>query len=345
MRKGIKPFFLSLFFLTCLANATVCVAQNAGAITTKRVVLRSDSSGRSQRVALLQPNTKVTLLSPTPTNQYYHVRTVANQQGWVIASGLQVSTAKAKAKRSLVRRPASVELEQHRPGAAAAMCQPDLASCPVTGCAAPDSPHGLVNQLKRRVPTATSGTMLTFDDFSSLQDQASSLVGVDQELTADQRATLTGLTVASGTVSEGDVVALLGFLVGVPHPNTGESVNCNLKGESNNDFHIPMSNDPSNSDFQGIVVEMIPQNRLDGWTLANLTQTESGQQLVLVTGALFYDNLHKVNGDPNNPERGQPHRFSLWEIHPVTAFLVCQKLDNSCDPAQAGDWAPLGSGQ
>ena len=135
----------------------------------------------------------------------------------------------------------------------------------------------------------------------------------------------------------------MGYLVGTPHPNTGESVNCNLRGAANNDFHIPISNDPGNTDFQGIVVEMIPQNRPDEWSLANLTTVETNQQLVMVTGQLFYDNLHHVNGDANSPKGGQPHRFALWEVHPLTQFMVCTKPDNSCDPNQAEDWIALGS--
>ena len=213
------------------------------------------------------------------------------------------------------------------------MCQPDLASCPPAGCAAPDSPHGLANRLKRTVPTGATTIMLTFDDFASLQQQADNLVGEDEELTAEQRARLESLTVSHGNVAEGDVVSLVGYLVGTPHPNTLESVNCNLKQEQNNDFHIPISNAPNNSDFDGIVIEMIPQNRPNTWNLANLTQVENNQQLVMVSGGLFYDNFHRVNGDPNNPQSGQPHRFALWEVHPVTHFVVCRKMDNSCDPS------------
>jgi hypothetical protein len=56
---------------------------------------------------------------------------------------------------------------------------------------------------------------------------------------------------------------------------------------------------------------------------------------------LIYDNLHLVNSDPGQPKGGQPHRYSLWEIHPVAQFVVCGNLDNTCDPSQPGDWIPL----
>lgn len=309
--------------------------------------LRKTPSLKAVQTGTLKAGAKVTILDPKPSNGFYHVRASKNREGWVWAKGVKLSGGRG-GSRTLARRTQSRELEPHKGviTTTAAACANDLTSCPVTGCASPpDGSHGIMNQLKQTVPSSTSATMLTFDDFAGLQQQADNSVGEDKELTADDRAQLKGLTVSSGQVSEGDLVSLLGYLVGTPHPNTGESVNCNLKGEPNNDYHIPFSNDPNNTDFQGIVVEMIPQNRPAAWNLGNLTQVENNQQLVMVTGGLFYDNLHRVNGDPNNPQSGQPHRFSLWEIHPITQFMVCTKADNSCDPAQAGDWAALGVGQ
>jgi hypothetical protein len=329
---------IALITFVSVSIAMLGFAQTQGK-TTARVNLRSGPSKDSSRVALVEKGSTVTLLQKQADHGFYHVRTVQNQEGWLLA---QYVSLKFPAHRAVVRKPTNFEVEPHRIGMAAAACAPDLASCPANGCAAAGSAHALVNQLKQTTPSGSTPMMLSFDDFANLQQQADNSVGEDKELTAGDRAQLKGLTVAAGQVSEGDLVSVVGYLVGTPHPNTGESVNCNLKGESNNDYHIPMSNDPSNSDFQGIVVEMIPQGRGQNWNLANLTQVESAGQLVMVTGALFYDNMHKVNGDANNPVRGQPARFSLFEVHPLTQFVVCTKADNSCDPAQSGDWAPLG---
>jgi hypothetical protein len=337
MRENLVPCVtvLSLSLgLLLLLGLTFPVPVQSQAVITKSTNLRAAPSKTSPRIVGLEAKEAVTLLDSRPKNGFYHVRVTKTTDGWVWAEGVQT--------RQLVRRPMARELEKVTPGLAAAKCAPDLASCPANGCSAAGSPHALVNELKQTVPTGNAPTLLTFDDFASLQAQADNLVGEDSEIPVDTRSQLTGLNVSAGQVSEGSLVSVLGYLVATPHANTGESVNCNLKGESNNDFHIPMSNDPNNSDYQGIVVEMIPQSRPDVWNLSNLTQVESNQQLVMVTGGLFYDNLHKVNGDPSNPVGGQPRRFSLWEVHPLTAFVVCTKADNSCDPAQPGDWAPLG---
>lgn len=328
----------------CLLVSPVFLSAQKQGTVTHNANLRADASTHNPPIQTLASGTSVVLIDAKQTNGFYHVRVGPKTEGWVWSKSLSFQAKGSMGSRKLVRRPMVVETEKQL-GSTSSACAADLNSCPVSGCAGPDTPHGLANQLKRRVPTGSSTILLTFDDFQALQQQADDLVGENKELTADDRAKLTGLTVSGGQVSEGDVVSVVGYLVGVPHPNTGESVNCNLRGPDNNDFHIPISNDPANSDFQGIVVEMIPQNRPDTWTLANLTQVENSAQLVMVTGPLFYDNFHFVNGDPSSPRRGQPHRFSLWEVHSIMQFSVCSKSDNSCDPSQATDWTPLGTSQ
>src|SRR5262249_14374045 len=133
-----------------------------------------------------------------------------------------------------------------------------------------------------------------------------------------------------------------------PHANTGESVNCNLHGDENNDFHIPVSEEPQSSfsslpeaEFSAVVVEMIPQDRPDGWSVAQLDAQRDAGRLVLVTGQLFYDHLHPPNRDAQHPLKSQPRRFALWEVHPVSSFKVCMLPDNACSPDKPDGWVPL----
>jgi len=219
-------------------------------------------------------------------------------------------------------------------------CVTGLDSCPITGCASADDPdEQLVNETKRHLPTATAAKVLTLNDFTTLQNQADSTVGEKQPLDASARAQLQNILVSSGqTVSEGDLVQVDGFLVGKPHPNTGESVNCNLTGAANNDFHIPFADDPDKSPFEGIVVEMIPQNRPAAWTVKNLSKVENARFKVRVTGQLMYDNMHEVNGSQDEPLNGQPPRFSLFEVHPIVTFSVCPQADGACG---SNDWISL----
>ena len=228
-------------------------------------------------------------------------------------------------------------------------CKATLGACPASGCELPSSPHGLMNRLKRTVPQGQTPMIATLDDFEALQEHADNLLlpkSQKVDLTAAQRAKLKNLAVPSGaTVSEGSFVEVQAFIVGLPNrpsANTsGESVNCRLKRKENNDLHIPIARRWTHSEFQAVIVEMIPQHRPDGWSLDRLhAVAEQGRQ-VRVRGGLFYDNEHPVNDDPDNPKGGQPKRFSLWEVHPITEFLVCKTAKKACDRGDESLWQKI----
>jgi len=216
-----------------------------------------------------------------------------------------------------------------------------LPSCPEYGCAGEDTPDGLSNILKRTTPSGSKPRVLTVDDFGTLQEEATKRVGDKKAaLSASQRQKLHGLPMHDGKISEGDLVAVAGFIVGDPHPNTGESVNCNLHGASNNDIHITIASEAGSDEMDGFVVEMIPENRPDAWTKVALEDVEHSEQQVRVVGQLFYDSKHHVNDDPDNPSGGDPKRMSLFEVHPITKFLVCDRA-KKCDPTNEAGWTKL----
>jgi hypothetical protein len=225
-------------------------------------------------------------------------------------------------------------------------CAATLLACPEAGCAHDGTSDAVTNELKRRVPAAGTPRTLTLDDFKRLQDDEIAAFGDDKIEPAEAERTqgLSNLKVAGGRVSEGDLVQVVGFLVGKPHANSGESVNCKLTGSTNNDFHLTIADDPTADEFSGIVVEMTPQVRPKTWTLRRVSDAQKLARPVLVVGQLFYDNKHHVNDDPENPSGGDPKRFSLFEVHPVTQFFVCRTTDQ-CDPARAADWTPLEQAQ
>lgn len=224
-------------------------------------------------------------------------------------------------------------------------CSTDLDGCPVNGCATAQSKRALFNATKRRLPSATAApASVDFADLGKLQSRADNLVGSGSELSAADRALLKNLIVKSGTVKEGSKVQITGFLATgplKPHPNTGESVNCRLKKPPENDFHISLVEAKQGTEFEGIVVEMIPQKRPAGWTLEKLESLRQSRQRVLVIGALFYDNDHVVNDDRDNELSGQPRRMALWEVHPIASFLVCKDANGNCDPSKPADWTKL----
>jgi hypothetical protein len=211
-----------------------------------------------------------------------------------------------------------------------------LAACPAWGAEERATPRGLLNEVKRRLPNGTSPALLDFGDVTSLQQQSDARVrtGKDAPIMARERARLRTFTLGDRHVGEGDLVAMTGFLVGKPEANVGESVNCYLRGPSNNDFHIAFGATPQASAREAIVAEMIPQDRPKAWTLGRLRRVAAERRRVLIVGQLMLDSIHAPGDEP---------RASLWEIHPVTRFLVCTRDANDCDPNRDEQWQPLES--
>lgn len=224
-------------------------------------------------------------------------------------------------------------------------CFKPLSSCPLRGCAKEDAPDSFSNILKHNLEPSGDVKTLTFKDFESLQAQVETKFGGHYStLTKPDRARLRKLTTSAGQVGEGNLVRIIGFIAvqpstSEPHANeSGESVNCRLTGGGNNDFHISLTPKPDGSEFDGIVVEMIPQQRNQDWTTGRLKKAQQEHRAVRVRGQLFFDNHHKVNSDPAQKITNQPKRMSLWEVHPVTEFDVCTKA--SCE-ANGSGWTPL----
>jgi SH3 domain-containing protein len=223
-------------------------------------------------------------------------------------------------------------------------CADDLEHCLAIGCATGDSDaekeHALFNTIKHG-PGSEPPARLTLASFGTLQTRAAALVGEGAELTSDERESIGKLKVGSVTTGEGHLASVTGFIVGKPHPNTGESVNCNRTEPENNDIHINVAPSAASTPFESIVVETIPQGRNPGWTKAKLAKVEKAKQRVMVTGQLFYDNAHRVRKNASTPGlTSEPQRFSLWEVHPISEFLVCTKK-TACSPTVKSQWTKL----
>jgi len=316
-------FTLTIFWCGIATAQTATVAKN--------VNLRADPSTNNPPIRLLAAGERVTLMAPTPTDGFYHVRSSDGTEGWTWSKNVRVTATPSAAAGAPAGHPVFTTLE----------------ACPPQGTEPADSPHGLFNEAKRHTPTGTTPAVLTFDDFRALEQQAESRVasGKGSNLSAADRAKIQHLTIHGQQVGEGDLVAVVGFVIGSPHANTGESVNCGLKNSANNDFHIPFGRAAHQSPYEGLVVEMIPQHRPTAWTLAKLKALSTSGQEVMAVGQLFFDNEHEVNATPppagQTDKTGNPPRFALWEVHPITAFMICQRSDNACDPNQPSQWKPL----
>lgn len=91
------------------------------------------------------------------------------------------------------------------------------------------------------------------------------------------------------------------------------------------------------SEFRGIVVEMMPQDRPANWNIDALKRLQKDVVQVRVDGGLSDDKVHFVIDDAAYPIDVEPDRMALWEIHPITRFVVCRK--EQCDPERDEDWS------
>lgn len=329
MKKKLLPCLVLLLMTT-----PVVLAQEQEGIdilpgTVRRATaVRQKPAANQPIIKQLAANGTVRVLSPEPRNGFWRVILEGGRQGYVPATDIELP-----------------QIDAAPPTAAAASppCAPSLDECEVNGCAAADSKRGLFNKAKNHQPTGTNARTLNFADMKSLQQQADTVVEQGTELNQEQRDSLSNFTVSTGKVSEGRLVKLAGFIAkGLdPHANKSESVNCRLKTPLNNDFHITLALKSSHTEFQGVVVEMIPHDRPAEWTIEKLKKVKQNKLLVMAIGNLFYDNDHVVNADPTDDLAGQPKRFSLWEVHPITKFFVCQKPNNACSLTNTGQWTKL----
>jgi hypothetical protein len=330
--------FLTGVALVLVWSATAAAQQ---AVVSRNVNLRPTPSNAQPEIKLLLPPEALTLLEPNPTGGYYHVQSSAGP-GWVWGRNIKFPPPGAASPTTFGAPPAP-------PPPAAPAYAITHPACPPVGkyinkatgqlmLYSATSDGGLRDMAKRHLPTGTTPKTLTFADFVALQQDVDTLTGKDAvhhtvAFTPD-RTKLRNLQTASGAVSEGDLVQVAGYVRDARQGSVAEAVNC--AGTDGRDVHINAGPTKTSSPYAGIVTEMIPQLPQTAWTYPNATRLIDGQTQVLVVGGLTYDNEHQVNKDAANPVGGSPQRMSLWEIHPITAFYVCQVA--TCDPSQHTQW-------
>src|SRR5271165_3837579 len=164
-------------------------------------------------------------------------------------------------------------------------------------------------------------------------------------------------------IGEGSIYGVVGYLYDVV-PEGKESSNCQLDKDpappyfENVDFHIFIGFDPAVAEklrdgkaapsadkHKAMIVEMTPHYRdafHEEWT-ADALKALKGQQ-VKVLGQLMVDNEHYVSGQDCglDPSKSACWRASVWELHPVTDFRVCESGD--CTATSTAGWSPVGEG-
>jgi len=221
-----------------------------------------------------------------------------------------------------------------------------------TGCT--DSAHkydAYLNFLKNQVPGAASPStaFLGGTDFTSLEGQ------IPKSLKSSNHAKSAP---ALANLGEGNIVTVIAFLYFVEdtskgangQPSIGETTNCKLQLPGSYDFHIglgfdpalaqqilknkpqPVFGQPTEMDKTSIVAEMTPHTRRPKWKFARINSLQ-GQQ-VKVVGQVMIDNTHLNTNDDCGfvGAKASCWRSTVWEVHPVTQFYVCNLKNNQvCD--------------
>lgn len=205
-----------------------------------------------------------------------------------------------------------------------------------------------LNFLKNQTPGANlaSAAVLEQSDFQSKEGQIPAVLGKrNHAQLASQFAPL----------GEGNIVTVFAYLYFAEdtrgsgsNPSPGETCNCKLRLAGSYDFHIglgfdknlatqvqqkkvkPSHSQPSELEKTSVVAEMTPHTRRTKWTLARVLSL-LGQQ-VKVVGQLTADNEHFNAKDDCgfSGATAKCWRSTIWEIHPVTQFFVCN-VSSGCD--------------
>jgi hypothetical protein len=217
-----------------------------------------------------------------------------------------------------------------------------------------------LNFLKDQTPGAAlaSTAVLGQTDFQSLEGKIPS--GMTRKNHAHFASQLAPL-------GEGNIVTVFAYLFFVEDtgkgangkPSIGETCNCKLQLPDSYDFHIGLGFDktlaaqirkrktpsipgqPSAMDKASVVAEMTPHTRGLKWTLTRINSLQ-GQQIKVV-GQLMIDNEHlNAKDDCGFPGAAAScWRSTVWEVHPVTQFYVCN-LSSGCDASSPDSaWTSL----
>jgi hypothetical protein len=206
-------------------------------------------------------------------------------------------------------------------------------------------------------PTEPSTKLLAKSDFQTLEGQIPAAL--------KRRSAKHALSAADlANLGEGNLFTVIAFLyfaedTGAGSPPNLETCNCKVPIAGSFDFHLGLGFDPAlatnirdthpKSDVghpgqmekTSVVAEMTPHTRHPQWTFDRVNALQGRQ--VKVVGQLMADNVHlNPKDDCKFPQATSScWRSTIWEIHPVTQFFVCN-LSTPCDANSAPSaWTSL----
>ena len=207
-------------------------------------------------------------------------------------------------------------------------------------------------------PTLASTADLGQTDFTTLETKIPAKLGTGHQVKFASKL---------ADLGQGNIVTVIAYLYFVEDtgkgsggsPSPGETCNCRLQLPDSYDYHIglgfdpalaaqirqnrpqPVPGQPTTMDKTSVVAEMTPHTRDPKWTFARVNSLQ-GQQ-VKVVGQLMIDNFHLRAKDDCGLSGAAAScwRSTVWEVHPVTQFYVCN-LSAGCDKSSPDSaWTAL----
>jgi len=181
--------------------------------------------------------------------------------------------------------------------------------------------------------------VLTFDTYPAMQAAAEKALGKsDYEPPATRTMLHNVYTYKGKKIGEGTLVSVVGYVEAAHYSDVedGESVNCELTGDADNDIHIPIVPKAGADECTSVTAEVTPHYRPAVWSAPNMNKAHVPLRF---TGQLMFDAEHRPchGGTADGPKR-----VSVWEVHPVYAVDVCTASSAAqCDGANDKVWTPL----
>jgi hypothetical protein len=306
----------NLRFATLLLIAAVLGAlAQPEALVEKKANLRTGKSSSTKIVTILLPGQSVDVLDASDA-RYAKVQTDDNKVGFVLKSALTIMPATPPTP--TVPSGTSSPVTTGGTPPASAIDQNWPKQTPVT--AAYVGSEGTCPAGGQGGDTPTNLLKNRSDDLPEAHDVMwSAIMALKYPAAPTMRSKWTTDQLAQIKPFEGVAIRTVGYLAHKPKiedEGTGESTNCKFLEDADVDWHIYLSQTPSDTGLGNtVIVETTPRirKRFD-WSF-NVLERYVGKGPVRISGFLMLD--------PEHRSQVGTARGTVWEIHPVTKIEVC----------------------
>jgi hypothetical protein len=248
----------------------------------RNVNLRPDPSGTQAPIRLLLPGDELELLENQKTNNYFHVRTEDDKEGWVWSANVHIVTGPTPADSI---QPSTLPADEvssswAKPTPNHSTFTSSGKTCGPTG----DGGDTETNLRKNRTDVPSSYHVVAFDAIAKLAYPVAPKHRHDwSQSQLDQIVPF-----------EGCAVTVSGYLVALKTQNhgSGESTNCHWTKSAESDWHMALTKLPGQGEEDAIVVETTPRIRKNHpkWTTTNLKPWVDSDDPIRVSGWLISSN-------------------------------------------------------